>query len=398
MQQTASLMNALEIRATVGLALIYALRMVGMFMILPVFALFAHGLPTPSTDLQIGLAIGIYGLVQASLQIPLGMASDRYGRKPIIVIGMLLFALGSFIAGASEDIHWITIGRAVQGLGAVSSAVSALLADLTRDSVRTTAMAILGAGMGLAFIGALVAGPLLGGSIGVPGIFDLTGVLALLAIPVVLWLVPAAPKPRASNAGMLSVLRDPQLLRLDGGILLLHALLTGLFLVVPFAIVDTLALPSSAHWQLYLPVLIISILPVFPLVQHAERSGQVRSLFIAAIASLALSLALLSGLHSQPPGLVGALLVFFIAFNCLEGLLPSLISRRAPADRRGAALGVYSSAQFLGPMLGAALIGFTKGHYGLSAAFAAAALLPLIWLTFAVQLVAPAARAPLTET
>ena len=390
-------MNALEIRATIGLALIYALRMIGMFMILPVFALYAHGLPVPATDFQVGLAIGIYGLVQAALQIPLGMASDRFGRKPIIVIGMLLFALGSFVAGASDDLFWITFGRAVQGLGAVSSAVSALLADLTRDSVRTTAMAILGAGMGLAFIGALVAGPIVAGVIGVPGIFDATGVLALAAIPVVLWLVPPAPRPLASNAGFLSVLRDPQLLRLDGGILLLHALLTGLFVAAPFAIADTLQLPSTQHWKLYLPVLIVSILPVFPLVKRAEQRGQVRGLFLTMIVTLATSLALLSALHTQPVGLTLAMGLYFIAFNCLEGMLPSLISRRAPPDRRGAALGVYSSAQFLGPMLGGSLIGATKGHYGLSAAFAVAAVLPLIWLTFAIHLAAPQARAPLTH-
>ncbi|MES2885657.1 MAG: MFS transporter [Pseudomonadota bacterium] len=389
-------MNALEIRATIGLALIYALRMVGMFMILPVFALYATGLPSPATDFQIGLAIGIYGLVQATLQIPLGMASDRYGRKPIIVGGMVLFAIGSFVAGASDDLFWITLGRAVQGLGAVSSAVSALLADLTRDSVRTTAMAILGAGMGLAFIGALVAGPVVAGVIGVPGIFNVTGVLALCAIPVVLWLVPPAPRPLASNAGVMTVLRDPQLLRLDGGILLLHALLTGLFIAAPFAISDTLHLPSELHWQLYLPVLIVSILPVFPLVKRAEQRGEVRGLFLTMIATLALSLALLSALHTQAVGLIVAMGLYFIAFNCLEGMLPSLISRRAPPDRRGAALGVYSSAQFLGPMLGGSLIGAVKGHWGLSAAFAIASLLPLIWLTFAVQLAAPSARAPLT--
>ncbi len=388
-------MNALEIRATIGLALIYALRMIGMFMILPVFALYAHGLPTPATDFQIGLAIGIYGLVQAGLQIPLGMASDRFGRKPIIVIGMILFALGSFVAGASDDLFWITLGRAVQGLGAVSSAVSALLADLTRDSVRTTAMAILGIGMGTAFIGALVAGPIVAGVIGVPGIFQATGMLALCAIPVVLWLVPAAPKPQASNAGVMSVLRDPQLLRLDGGILILHALLTGLFVAAPFAITDTLLLVSTQHWKLYLPVLLISILPVFPLVKRAEQRGEVRGLFLSLIVTLAVSLALLSALHTEPLGLIAALALFFIAFNSLEGMLPSLISRRAPADRRGAALGVYSSAQFLGPMIGASLVGAVKGHWGLSAAFAVASLLPLIWLTFAIHLAAPEARAPL---
>lgn len=390
-------MNTLEIRATIGLALIYALRMVGMFMILPVFALFASDLPTPATDLQIGFAVGIYGLMQALLQIPLGMASDRYGRKPIIVIGMVLFALGSFVAGASEDMFWITLGRAVQGLGAVSSAVSALLADLTRDQVRTTAMAILGAGMGLAFIAALVAGPVVAGVIGVPGIFDLTGVLALLAIPVVLWLVPAAPKPHTSNDGVLSVLRDTQLLRLNGGIFLLHALLTGLFIAAPFAIVETLGLSSTAHWKLYLPVLVLSILPVFPLVSQAEKHGHTRGLFVTAIATLAVSMAVMAELHTTAGGLVAAMLLFFVAFNCLEGLLPSLISRRAPANQRGAALGVYSSTQFLGPMLGGALIGFTKGHYGLSVAFATAALLPLLWLTFAIHLVPPPARAPITD-
>ena len=390
-------MNALEIRATIGLALIYALRMVGMFMILPVFALYAHGLPVPATDFQIGLAIGIYGLVQATLQIPLGMASDRFGRKPIIVMGMILFAVGSFIAGTSDDLFWITLGRAVQGLGAVSSAVSALLADLTRDSVRTTAMAILGAGMGLAFIGALVAGPIVAGVIGVPGIFNVTGMLALAAIPVVLWLVPPAPRPQVSNAGVMSVLRDPQLLRLDGGILLLHALLTGLFIAAPFAITDTLNLTSEMHWKLYLPVLIVSILPVFPLVKRAEQRSEVRGLFLTMIAALAVSLALLSALHTQPVGLIAAIGLYFIAFNCLEGMLPSLISRRAPPDRRGAALGVYSSAQFLGPMLGGSLIGAVKGLWGLSAAFAVASLLPLIWLTFAIHLAAPQARAPLTN-
>ena len=251
--------------------------------------------------------------------------------------------------------------------------------------------------MGLAFIGALIAGPVVAGVIGVTGIFDLTGVLALLAIPVVLWLVPTAPKPRTSNAGVLSVLRDTQLLRLDGGILLLHALLTGLFIAAPFAIANTLHLPSEQHWKLYLPVLLVAIVPVFPLVRRAEQRQQTRGLFLAMIMLLALSLGLMAEWHTHALGLIVTLGLFFVAFNCLEGMLPSLISRRAPPDQRGAALGVYSSAQFLGPMLGGALIGATKGHYGLSAAFAVAAILPIIWLTFAFHLVPPPARAPLTD-
>jgi len=382
-------MNAGEIRATLGLALIYALRMIGMFMILPVFALYAHGLPVPASDLQIGLAIGIYGLAQAGLQIPIGIASDRWGRKPVIVIGLLIFAAGSFLAGATQDIHWIIAGRILQGLGAISSAVSALLADLTRDQVRSSAMAIMGAGMGLAFLGALVAGPVVAGQIGVDGIFRLTGVLALLGIPVVLKLVPAAPRPQVSNAGVWEVLRDTQLLRLDGGILLLHALLTGLFVAAPFAIVETLQLPSEAHWQIYLPVLLLSLLPVFPLMKWAENNQETRRLFLAAILVLSLVMPLLALGYRQPSALLAALLLFFIAFNLLEGMLPSLISRRAPANQRGAALGVYGSAQFIGPMLGGALLGGVKGHWGLAAAFAAASILPLIWLVFAYGLTEP---------
>lgn len=387
-------MNALEIRATIGLALIYALRMIGMFMILPVFALYAHGLPAPASDLQIGLAIGIYGLAQAALQIPIGIASDRWGRKPVIVIGLLIFAAGSFLAGATQDIHWIIAGRILQGLGAISSAVSALLADLTRDRVRSSAMAIMGAGMGLAFLGALIAGPVVAGHIGVDGIFRLTGLLALLGIPVVLRLVPPAPSPQVSNAGVWTVLRDTQLLRLDGGILLLHALLTGLFVAAPFAIVETLQLPSEAHWKIYLPVLLLSLLPVFPLMKWAENTQGTRRLFLAAILVLSLAMPLLAAGYRHAPMLLAALLLFFIAFNLLEGMLPSLISRRAPPGQRGAALGVYGSAQFLGPMLGGALLGGVKGHWGLAAAFASASILPLIWLSFAIGLRAPEPAAP----
>jgi len=387
-------MNALEIRATIGLALIYALRMIGMFMILPVFALYAHGLPAPASDLQIGLAIGIYGLAQAALQIPIGIASDRWGRKPVIVIGLLIFAAGSFLAGATQDIHWIIAGRILQGLGAISSAVSALLADLTRDRVRSSAMAIMGAGMGLAFLGALIAGPVVAGHIGVDGIFRLTGLLALLGIPVVLRLVPPAPSPQVSNAGVWTVLRDTQLLRLDGGILLLHALLTGLFVAAPFAIVETLQLPSEAHWKIYLPVLLLSLLPVFPLMKWAENTQGTRRLFLAAILVLSLAMPLLAAGYRHAPMLLAALLLFFIAFNLLEGMLPSLISRRAPPGQRGAALGVYGSAQFLGPMLGGALLGGVKGHWGLAAAFASASILPLIWLSFAIGLRAPEPAVP----
>jgi MFS family permease len=376
-------MNALEWRAVFALGALYALRMLGMFMVLPVFALYAGTLPAPAEPWQIGLAIGIYGLTQAILQIPMGMASDRFGRKPVIVFGMLVFAAGSWLAGATDQIGWIIAGRALQGGGAVSAAVAALLADVTRDSVRTVAMAILGAGMGLAFILALVLGPLVAGWIGVDGIFQLTAVLALLSLPVLLLGVPTPQVQSPERGSLRAVLADPQLLRLDAGIFLLHACMTAVFTVVPLAIVQTLGLDSGAHWKLYLPVLVLSLIPVFPLIRYAEGDGRLKRMFIGVIGLLAGALALAAAGHAVAIVLVGALLLYFIAFNFLEGALPSMISRMAPAAQKGAALGVYSSAQFLGAFAGGMIGGLGLQYGGVGGALAAAVLLPIIWLAVA---------------
>ncbi|MDD3763291.1 MAG: MFS transporter [Nevskiales bacterium] len=386
-------MNALEWRAVFSLGAVYALRMIGMFMVLPVFALYARALPVPAEPWQIGLAIGIYGLTQALLQIPMGMASDRFGRKPVIMLGMLLFAAGSWLAGATQQIEWIVLGRALQGAGAVSSAVAALLADVTRDQVRTTAMAILGAGMGLAFVLALVLGPLVSGWIGVDGIFQMTAVLAVLSLPVVLFAVPTPTEAKTSAGRLREVLADGQLLRLDAGIFILHACMTAVFTAAPLAIAETLELTSSEHWKLYLPVLLLSLIPVFPMIRIVERSGRLKPAFIGAICVLALALATASVGHLVPALLVGALLLYFIGFNFLEGALPSLISRKAPPQQKGAALGVYSSAQFLGAFAGGTLGGFALQRGGIGAAFAVAAILPLLWLGVASKLVPPVAAA-----
>ena len=395
-------MNRSETRATAALSLIYALRMLGMFMILPVFALYARDLPGGATPLQIGLAIGLYGLVQAVLQIPIGMLSDRIGRKPIIVGGLLVFAIGSAIAGSTHDIHWILLGRTVQGAGAISGAVSALLADVTRPQVRTQAMAILGAGMGLSFILALVLGPVVSGWIGVAGIFWATGGLALLAVPVVLRGIPDVPLPSADASRTLGSLRtalaDPQLLRLDGGIFLLHAMMTCLFIAAPIAIEQTLGLPSPRHWEVYLPVLLVSVMPVFPMIRWIESSGRGKPAFVGAVATVGLALLLAAATHRHITGLFAALLVFFVAFNYLEGSLPSMISRRVPASQKGAALGLYSSAQFLGGFAGGSLGGFALGHYGIGGVFAVAAVLSLLWLSFAVGLVPLPTHAAPRET
>ena len=389
-------MNPLEWRAVLGLGLVYALRMVGMFMVLPVFALYAADLPGGATPWQIGLAIGAYGLTQALLQVPLGLLSDRIGRKPVIFIGMTIFAFGSVVAGMAQSIEMVTVGRLLQGAGAVSSAVAALLADVTRDQVRTTAMAILGAGMGLAFILAIVAGPIVSGWIGVHGIFYLTAVLALLTLPVVAFGVPTPDLQTAPAGGFSEVLRNPILLRLNAGIFLLHALMTALFTAAPLAIQDTLGLSSEQHWRVYLPILLLSILPVFPLIRSAERGGHAGLVFRGAVALLGVSM-LLAGLgYTRSALLVASLLLFFVGFNYLEGALPSMISRRAPAARRGAALGVYATSQFLGASAGGALGGFAQSHFGLEGAFIACALLPMIWLLIPAgasfeKLAAPAA-------
>lgn len=376
-------MNALEWRATIALGSVYALRMVGMFMILPVFALYASSLPGGVTPLEEGFTLGLYGLVQAFLQIPFGIASDRWGRKPVIVIGMLLFALGSFIAGSTHQIGWIMLGRAVQGAGAVSAAVSALVADTTRAEVRTTAMAILGAGMGVSFILAMVLGPVFEGWIGVNGIFHMTGVLALLSIPLVLFVVPNAPPAEKRVANMEAAIADTQLLRLDGGVFLLHLLMAGLFQAAPYAILQTLGLPVAKHWQVYLPVLLFSIILVFPLIRWAEKRGKTKPVFMGAVATLGVALLLAAAGYTMAIGLWAAMLVFFVAFNYLEGSLPSMISRRAPASQKGAALGVFSTAQVLGGAIGAPLGGYLYEHGGLVLAFAGPALLTVLWLSFA---------------
>lgn len=379
-------MNPTEWRAVFSLGALYALRMIGMFMVLPVFALYAGTLQGGAQPWQIGLAIGIYGLTQALLQIPIGIASDRYGRKPVIALGMLVFALGSVLAALAQTIEGVTAGRALQGAGAISAAVAALLADVTRPQVRTTAMAILGSGMGLAFVLALVLGPVVAGFIGVHGIFWMTALLALASIPLVLWGVPTPEIAAGARGRLRQALADPQLLRLDGGIFVLHACMIALFTAAPFAIVETLGLPGPAHWKVYLPVLLLSLLPVFPLIRWAEHGGRFKAVFLGAIVLLALSLSLAAAAHAQVAPLLLALLLFFAAFNFLEGALPSMISRRVGPESRGAALGVYSTAQFLGGGAGGLIGGFALQHWGLGGVFAAAAALPAIWVCFAFGL------------
>jgi MFS family permease len=385
-------MTPLERRATLGLSLIFALRMLGLFMILPVFALYAGEL-NGVTPLTLGLALGIYGLTQALLQLPFGLASDRLGRKPVIVVGLLIFSAGSVLAALADDIVWVIVGRALQGAGAIGAVINALLADLTRETVRTAAMAVLGIGIGACFLLAMVLGPVLHAWISVPGIFWLTAVLGLLCIVVLLAWVPEAPPLTLSDEPhswreLLRVLSSPELLRLDGGIFVLHAILTSLFVAMPLALRDA-GLAGPQHWQVYLPVMLLSIVLLLPLLQYSGREGGLKPVFLGCVLLLAAALLGLALAPHYIGVLAVLLLLFFVGFNLLEASLPSLVSRSAPAGHRGAALGVYSSLQFLGTFCGGALGGLVLGQGGVTGVFLCAAGLALAWLVLAAGMQAP---------
>ena len=282
-------MTAAERRATVSLASIYGLRLLGMFIILPVFALYAETLPGGASHTLIGVALGAYGLTQAILQIPFGWASDRWGRKPVIYAGLAVFALGSFVAAAAGTIGWVIVGRCLQGAGAISAAVIALTADLTRDTVRTRAMAVIGITIALTFAASLIAGPVLKAWMGVPGIFALTGVLALAAVAVVRYAVPdpdhASDERSVSRGQFAQVLVDTQLVRLNFGTFALHAVLMAMFTQIPFALRDN-GLAAERHWVVYFPVLIVSILLMLPFIRQVDRPGRAKPLFNAAVVVL----------------------------------------------------------------------------------------------------------------
>ena len=379
-------MNSAELRATFGLGAVYALRMLGVFMVLPIFEIYARNLPQHPGQYAIQFAMTATAMMQALLQIALGRLSDRIGRKPVIAMGMLVFAFGSYVAGLSDRIEVITLGRALQGAGAISSAVTALLADVTREQVRTIAMAIMGAGMGVSFVAALILGPVAVGFFGVSGIFHLTAVLALLALPVIWLAAPGkeSPKP-GSSLNLRAIFSDLDLLRLSGGILLLHACIICIFTGAPLLIQADFGLPVQEHWKVYLPVLVGTLFLALPLMRRADRGAE-RTLLTGGVATLVVGL-LVAGLIHSSTGLIAGLSIFFLAFNLLEGLLPSLISRRAPAEHKGAALGVYATAQFLGQPVGGFLGGWTLAHTNNAATvLAVAAVLPLLWLTFAHRL------------
>ena len=385
-------MTRTELRASGSLASIFALRMLGLFLVLPVFALEARKYPGGDDPVLIGLAMGIYGLTQGILQIPFGMASDRLGRKRVIIFGLLVFALGSLVAGGADTLMGVLAGRALQGAGAVSAAVTALLADLTRDSVRTKAMALVGASIGLMFALSLVVSPVIAAHIGLSGLFVLTAVLALLGTAVVVWGVPAEPVAHkdAARGGLRQVLSSPALLRLNIGVFVLHAVQLAMWVAIPAFLVQA-GLGKDDHWQIYLPAVLGSFVlmgGVFPL----ERRGYLRAVFLSAIALIALVQVALLWVSSGAPSiacLAWLLFAFFCGFNVLEATQPSLVSRIAPASSRGAAMGVYNTLQSLGFFAGGVMGGQLVKSYGTQGLFLTCAALMVLWLVVAWPMVAP---------
>ncbi len=388
-------MSPEERRVGASLASIFALRMLGLFLILPVFSVYAKTLPGGDNLALVGFALGAYGLTQAFFQIPYGIASDIFGRKRVIVAGLLVFALGSFVAAWAPDMTWIIVGRVLQGMGAISAAVTALAADLTREEHRTKVMAMIGSSIGLVFALSLVGAPILYGWIGMSGLFIMTGVLALAAIVLLLKAVPAAPAPQGhEKLPLRRVIFDIDLLRLNAGIFTLHMVQMAMFVVLPHALVDHGGLAAASHWKVYLPAVLASFVIMVPAIIAAERKDKMRPIFIAAVGLLVVVQAGLFLLHESLWSLALWLLLFFVAFNVLEATLPSLVSRTAPPSAKGAALGVYNTTQAMGLFIGGALGGYIAQHFGDNAVFAACTGLVLIWLAVASTMNFPQRRQP----
>ena len=377
-------MSPSEIRAGASLAGVFALRMLGLFFVLPVFAVHAASLRGGDDLTLVGIALGAYGLAQGVLQVPFGSASDRWGRKPVLYVGLLIFAAGSLLGVFADDIWTAIAARTLQGAGAISSVAMALAADLTRDEHRTKVMAMIGSSIGLTFALSLVGAPLLYDVIGMGGLFALTGLLSLAAILVVKVLVPEAPAPvrRSAGEGSRAVLFDPELLRLNAGIFILHIVLYAMFVVVPPLLVEA-GLGLSSHWKVYLPVVLASFVLMVPAILYADRRNRPKPVLLGAVALLLAVEAVLGTVQAGVTGLAALMLGFFVAFNLLEAMLPSLVSRIAPRAGRGAAIGVYSTTQTLGVFFGGLLGGWVARHHGATGVFIVCAGLSALWLVVA---------------
>lgn len=379
-------MTAQETQAVIGLASIFAVRMLGFFLILPVLSIYASHLEGYQ-PLWVGLAIGIYGLTQACLQIPFGMLSDRIGRKPVIVFGLLLFIAGSIVAAMAESFTMLIIGRALQGSGAVASAIIALTADLTRESKRTIAMAIIGMTIGASFVISMLLGSIISEFLGVPGLFWITAGLGVLGIGILYLVVPnptRAPKPNKHyGRQFMAALKDANLLRLDAGIFILHGVLMAMFVVIPFSLSHHVGLEPGQFWKVYVPVMMLSAIFMFPMIMFAERRQQVKPVFLISIVILVISQIVLAQVHTTLYGIAAGLLLFFIGFNVLEAKLPSIVSKVISAESKGTAMGVYSTSQFLGAFVGGTFGGLIYKLWGITSVYIFIIGVLLCWLVLA---------------
>ena len=386
-------MSPLEIKSSVILASIYSLRMLGIFLILPIFSIYASELSGRPSEFQVGLAFGIYGLTQAILQIPFGMTSDYYGRKPVIYFGLILFLIGSIIAGISEQIEGVIIGRAIQGSGAISAVLTAFLSDLTSDKSRTKGMAIIGVSIGLTFALSLVISPILNKVIGVPGIFILMSILAFIAIGVVRFFIDeplVKEKINSKNTkDIKSILKRFDLNRLNFGIFTLHASQISMFMAIPFYLINQGDVALNQHWFIYLLVLLVSFIFIVPMIIYSEKKNKIKEYFIFSIALLFATQFLFIYFANGIVGIMIALIFYFIGFNYLEASLPSIVSKMVPNQRRGLALGVYNTSQSLGIFVGGSLGGFIANFYGYQGAFLFCSLLIMIWLSLAISMKMP---------
>ena len=390
---TASSLNSREKRAAVSLASVFAFRMLGLFMLMPVLAIYGQELEGFS-PIWIGFAIGAYGLTQAVLQIPMGRLSDKIGRKKVIVGGLAVFALGSVIAALAESIQMVTVGRALQGMGAIASALLAFASDLSRDEQRPKVMAVIGMSIGMSFAFAMLLGPIVAASWGIAGVFWLTAILAVCGIFIVTMLVPSAinkaPKgdTLASFSDIKKLIKHPQLARLNAGVLLLHLTLTTIFVVLPSQLIKD-GLVAENHWQLYIPVLFLAFFLMVPVMIVAIKKEKEKQAFIGSVMVLIVSMLSMSMWANSVVGIAVCMLLYFVAFNFLEATMPALVSRIAPASQKGSAMGGYSSSQFLGAFLGGMLGGYVAQTTSSQAVFAAAALVGVIWLIIAWKMQVP---------